>query len=141
MAYYVGSIRCESTDIKHYGRLGMKWGRHIFGTDQNLSSSAAIARSVKEGFNEGSRVASQYSTRTRVKPSTESKLKNMSDDDLRKLINRLNMEQQYVQLSGEKTREGAAIAKEVLQTVGSVAGITSSALTIALLSKKLSAGV
>lgn len=35
---YVGSYSHSSSDIYHYGRLGMKWYQHIFGKDRSSSS-------------------------------------------------------------------------------------------------------
>jgi len=60
----------------------------------------------------------------------------MSDDDLRKKINRLNMERSYGELTGDtkRVRNGSDWTREVLQTTGAIAGV---AATIALTAKTI----
>ena len=38
MEYYIGAMKCSDEEILHYGRLGMKWGKHIFGKEESSSS-------------------------------------------------------------------------------------------------------
>lgn len=67
----------KSNELEHFGVLGMRWG-------------------VRRGRN----------YQTSAKKSKKVKVKNMSDQDLQKKINRMNMEKQYKQLKKEK-RPGA----------------------------------
>jgi hypothetical protein len=73
--------------LKHYGKQGMKWG----------------SRKAKTS---GSRSKNKL-----AKP----KAKDLSDEDLRKAVNRMQMERQYNVLVGNKTAssKGAAFAKSV----------------------------
>lgn len=61
----------------------------------------------------------------------KSKLNNMSDEDLRKEIDRLNMEQRYASLNGVDINRGKKSLGETLDTVGKVVGIGVSAVTLA----------
>ena len=60
----------------------------------------------------------------------------MSDDELRKRINRLNMERNYGELTDDtkRVRTGADWTREVLQTTGAIAGV---AATVALTAKTI----
>ena len=62
-----------------------------------------------------------------------SKYPNMTDAELNAKLNRLSMEQRYSDLLGEtkSIKNGSEKAKDVLQTVGAVAGIGVSIATIA----------
>lgn len=58
----------------------------------------------------------------------------LTDDDLRKKINRITMEKSYGELTGDtkKIRTGEDWTREILQTVGAVVGIASGVAGIAL---------
>ena len=60
------------------------------------------------------------------KPTT----KDMSDDELRKVVNRLQMERQYSQLSESNVSKGKEYAQKVLKAGTTVAAVTTTALTI-----------
>ena len=83
-------------ELKHYGILGMKWG--IRRTPEELGHR----REKKEDFR-------------RKDP------KKMTDDELRRNLNRVQMERQYESLTKKKSNEGAAFAKRALTTVGMMA--------------------
>lgn len=80
--------------LKHYGILGMKWGRRRF---QNKDGTLTPAG--KKRYSEDNKDTSNES-----KPETKPKaktIKDLSDDELRDRINRLNLEKQYKQLYKE----------------------------------------
>lgn len=139
MIYYVGKLPFSQGDICHYGRLGMKWGKHIFGKDptETLKNAPAIGKAQTSVFREGSNIANQYSKRNKPTPNIRKKLDSMSDSKLRDAVNRMNMERQYMQLTGADTRRGAVVVRDILQTAGSVTAITTGALTSVLLMRKL----
>ena len=83
--------------LTHYGVLGMKWG-------------------VRKA-----RGSSSVSTRRKSKGE---ELKNISDDELRKKINRMQMEKQYKQLTSKESNAGAKIAKDILLNASKVAVTT-----------------
>lgn len=64
-------------------------------------------------------------------------LHNMSDEELRKRINRMNMEQQYSDLSSRRVSKGKANVSKTLQIAGAALAAASSALAIALTIKQM----
>lgn len=137
MVYYIGNIPCSNNDLMHYGRLGMKWGQHIFGDEKKMGSASAAAKSSQNVFREASELAGRASKRRAPSKKFKREVSSLSDDELRKRVNRLNLERQYSQLTGADTRRGAEIGREILQTTGSLVGIASGVLTTAMLIKKL----
>jgi len=75
------------------------------------------------------RIAKKYKKRP------ESKSKTMSDDELRKVINRLDMERRYDQLTETKT--GMDYAMDALQVFGSLVAIGTSGVVVYSLLKGL----
>ena len=65
------------------------------------------------------------------------KLETMSDADLAKEVDRLDLEQQYSRLSNSKIRRGKTSVNEVLDVAGDIVGIGASAVAIAVGIKKL----
>ena len=63
--------------------------------------------------------------------------KAMSDEELRRRINRLNLEKQYEQLMFEDYNRGHVTADDILQTCGSIISIGVSAATMVTLAKSI----
>lgn len=65
-------------------------------------------------------------------------LENMSDEELKSVVDRMNLEQQYNQYYNSNTEhKGREAAREALEVSGAVAGIAATALGIALAIKEL----
>lgn len=103
--------------LKHYGILGMKWGHHK-GINGNVISKAAktgqdlasLGQTVnKGGFNK----------------KTLKEAKNLSDDDLKQLTNRLNLENNYINAKNQQS--GRSKVESILATTGSALAVASSA--------------
>lgn len=75
----------EEAYLLHYGILGMKWGKR--------------SSSVKP---------------SKIKKPRKEKVKNLSDDELRKRINRIQMEKQYSELSAGKIKKGQRVISKIL---------------------------
>lgn len=125
----------SKNELYHFGRKGMKWYQHIFGDED---SRAKYASSYQQGSKISSDARSVVGSAGRIKNISKQKdVSKMSDEELRSIINRMNMEQQYTNLTTNKVSKGQAYVQETLSIAGGVMAITSSALTIALTIKKL----
>lgn len=102
----------NNTDtLIHYGILGMKWGR------RRTKEQLARARKSKGGS------ASNPKT-------TKESIKKMSDDELRRKLNRLQMEQQYAKLSGADVNRGKQCVDKIIKAGATAAAVTTTALTL-----------
>lgn len=81
----------DNNELMHYGVLGMKWG-----VRKSRSSSGKRSGLFKK------------KAKASTKPQTSKKksVKDMSDDELRKAINRLEMEKRYKDLSPKQVSKG-----------------------------------
>lgn len=96
----------NSNELRHYGILGMKWGV------RRTPAQLARARG-KSASNSSSSGETKKSTSTTKKKS----LSEMSDEDLRKAVNRLQLEQQYRKLNPEKVSAGKKFVSTVTKDV------------------------
>ena len=105
-------------DLYHFGIHGMKWGHH---KSVNATTIGAAARTGQTVTNLGQTINKSGSNKKSLKEA-----RNLSDDDLKKLTARLNLENNYVnaktQQSGKSKVEGVlTIAGGVLATASSAA--------------------
>ena len=87
-----------------------------------------------------SRVVKKVETNSRDKKNikeTRKKLETMSDDDLTRAVERLDLEQQYSRLSSSTINRGKTSVTDVLDIAGDVIGIGASAVAIAVGISKL----
>ena len=115
-------------ELYHYGRLGMKWGQHIFGKERssvgtrrsrrNRSRVSRNAQTYRRMTNESHAIGSKSSKGAGTKDSTKAQAKSvhdMSDDELRQKISRLQLERQYQQLQPAKVSVGRKIINDVIK--------------------------
>ena len=90
-------------------------------------------------MNDTLRVSNQnYINNNSKKNNKRMDLSSMSDQELRSQINRELLERQYNDVFNQKkVSKGREYAKNILETTGTVLGVTSSALGIALAIKEL----
>lgn len=118
-----------NNELYHFGIKGMKWGtRHITQTKSIADSSHNMAT-------EGQKINTSIRNIKTVQKRKD--ISKMSDDDLRKEVNRMNLESQYSNLSDRKITKGQTYLNESLNIAGGALGVASSALAIALAIKQL----
>lgn len=127
-----GLVLANDSYLNHYGVKGMKWG-------VRKNSSGSVGSKISSAAD---KVAPQARSTKRAK----TKVKSLSDDELRSAINRMRMEQEYVNMSkskmsvGEKFVSGAAnvggtaikVAAQQAATIAVKTAITAAARTARL---------
>lgn len=102
----------------------------------SISAMESITKNASSGVESASKLAKDvHSIREARKPKEPI---TMSDEELRKAINRLNMERQYRDLvNSQSTSSGYEYAQSVLSATGNVLGVVGAGLGIALTVKQL----
>lgn len=102
-------------ELYHHGVKGMKWG--VRKTPVRSSSGAT----QKQKSNTLSLFKKKKTTRNasvaKSSPAQTKSVKDMSDDELRRKIERVRLEQQYQQLNPKTVSRGQQIAKRVMNNV------------------------
>lgn len=91
----------------HYGILGMKWGVRRY---QNKDGSLTSAGKKRYKNNDDIKEAPQKNTEEPKKKS----VKDMSDEELRREVNRMQLEQNYLRMTGQNIEKGKSAAEIAL---------------------------
>ena len=91
----------------HYGILGMKWGVRRY---QNKDGSLTSAGKKRYSNNDNIKEAPQKNTEEPKKKS----VKDMSDEELRREVNRMQLEQNYLRMTGQTIEKGKSAAEIAL---------------------------
>ena len=110
-------------ELYHYGVLGMKWGvRRYRNKDGTLTSAGKKKRaeySEKTKNKQPNKSTSKSTSNNTQKPKS---IKELSDDELKAKIERLNLENRYQELmrssNPPKSSEGKVFVKNVLKKSG-----------------------
>lgn len=102
-------------ELYHHGVKGMKWGvrkspvRSSSGTTRKRKSNTLSLFKKKKTTRNASVAKSS--------PAQTKSVKDMSDDELRRKIERVRLEQQYQQLNPKTVSRGRRIAKRVMNNI------------------------
>lgn len=98
--------------LKHYGVKGMKWGvrkaRPTSGKKRGKTNAQRIYEHVTR-----KKETPKATTKTSSKPAKH-RISDMSDDELRSAINRMQMERTYAQLTSKEVSKGRKFVNDVM---------------------------
>lgn len=153
-----------SNYIKHHGIKGMKWGvRRFQNADGSLTPKGKQRYGDKDNFEKqypedikktlvkaGSSIGKASKTidtakaynNAIVKKANEKKIKEdvskMSDQDLQRIVNRLNMEERYKQVMNSRAAEdGKNRVSDILEYAGTALTVGASAVTLIMKMQEL----
>lgn len=107
------------SELYHYGIVGMKWGVRRY---QNPDGSLTAAGQARYTYNERKKSLKNVS--------------NMSDDEIKKSVNRMNLEKQYRRATKENLKDTKEDMNSGLKTAGKVAAAAAIGTGAVLLTKK-----
>ena len=93
--------------LVHHGILGMKWGIRRY---QNKDGTLTSAGKKRYSNNDDIKDAQQKNTEEPKKKS----VKDMSDEELRREVNRMQLEQNYLKMTGQNIEKGKSAAEIAL---------------------------
>lgn len=127
--------------LEHYGVIGMKWGKrkasYNSGSSNNPNNKPVNISKTKEGLHQSSKIAktgAQKLSNARNKKHSDDitkKAKTMSESDLRRLSDRMALEQRYVNLMKQTdVKYAKSNLEKTLDTIGKVTTTAATALTV-----------
>ena len=102
-------------ELYHHGVKGMKWG--VRKTPVRSSSGATRKRKSNTLSLFKKKKTTRKVSSANSSPAQTKSIKDMSDDELRKKIERVRLEQQYQQLNPKTVSRGQRIAKRVMNNI------------------------
>ena len=102
-----------------------------------ISPAEKIMKDSGNAIDNASKLANSISSIKDKKRGNSLDIGSMTDDELRKAINRMVMEKQFKSLSSEKVSDGMSYVKDTLSIAGSAVGITASVVGIISTIQKL----
>ena len=102
-------------ELYHHGVKGMKWG--VRKTPVRSSSGNTRKRKYNTQSLFKKKKTTHNASVAKSSPAQTKSVKDMSDDELRRKIERVRLEQQYQQLNPKTVSRGRRIAKSVINNV------------------------
>lgn len=129
MGSFEDTLDLTDDELKHYGVLGMKWGRRSSSPNTIKPSHMkamtpgtinAVAKTGQSAANFGQAINKSRFTSKAVKQA-----KSMSDDDLKQIVSRMELENRYLNAATQQAGRGKV--DSILSTAGSALAVASSA--------------
>lgn len=112
-------------ELYHYGVIGMKWGVRRKSMDTSTSNpKSKKSRNLSEDAKEAARISKKH-------------VSEMSNNELRKLNERINLERQYSQLNPSLIRSGAKLVATAAIATGTVLNLYNNSEKLIKLGQKL----
>ena len=131
-----------SNFLAHHGILGMKWGVRRYQNEDGSLSPAGEKRykTIGEVAEKSSKIlsdATRLGSGSKTK-KTRKDYSDLTDVELQKRVNRLNLEENYGRLTGntKMVRSGSEWTREILQDTAIAVGMAGTAVSIYLALKK-----
>ena len=102
-------------ELYHHGVKGMKWG--VRKTPVRSSSGATRKRKSNTLSLFKKKKTTRKVSSANSSPAQTKSIKDMSDDELRKRIERVRLEQQYQQLNPKTVSRGQRLAKRIMNNI------------------------
>lgn len=134
------SVSKTADGIERASRIGGDVNKIYKSMNGENNPYSKVANQGIDAMSRTARLTKKIDSNIRSKNDTAKalkKLETMSDADLAKEVDRLDLEQQYSRLSNSKIRRGKTSVNEVLDIAGDIVGIGASAVAIAVGIKKL----
>ena len=134
------SVSKTADGIERVSRIGGDANKIYKSMNGENNPYSKVANQGIDAMSRTARLTKKIDSNVRSKNDTAKalkKLETMSDADLAKEVDRLDLEQQYSRLSNSKIRRGKTSVNEVLDIAGDIVGIGASAVAIAIGIKKL----
>lgn len=127
-------------NLYHWGIPGMKWGVRRDRTKEQIMIDKKTYETGAATAKEYGNIAGLMRTRKEDRYSNVKRreAKEISDDDLKRIVNRLNMEQQYRNLTTKDVDVGKSRLEDILMMTGSLMTIAATGAGLALTIKQLS---
>ena len=144
-----------SNDLRHHGIKGQKWGvRRYQKADGTLTLLGKLRYgdtkdyeelgkqvSKADGFIKTAKKYQEEKDHKEYEEKIKTDLSKMSDAELQKVVNRMNLEQRYTQVMRSREKElGESAAIKWLNAAGTVTTVAASAISMAVAIKQLTSG-
>src|SRR3972149_8856870 len=126
----------KNNDLKHFGVPGMRWGvrRDQPGGGHAVGSARSPFEKYRPLIKPPTPGSADHKTATVLRSK---KVKDMTNDELKTVANRMDLERRYKDLNPSVSKRGQKAVSSVISTLGKTAGAAGSIMVLAAMGKKL----